>query len=573
MKRAVGPALVSFVLIYSVLAWVSYSTTSATFDEPGHLASGYAALTKGDYRLDISHPPLARMLMAAPLLGADIKLDTTAVDLTPPDRVAFNGPFELGHRFLYSDNDAERLLYRARLVNVLFGVLLGILVVTWAAEWLGLRAAAVALALYVLEPNISAHTTLVTNDVAVSCLCFGAVYFLWRASRRLKGPNVVGVALCFVLAVLSKFSGLFLVPVLIVLGCFHVGRGRSFSLRGIAAAAVLTALALWLAVWAVYGFRYAPSHDPAWLFRVHDDVDVRQEVATSSMVASWIDAHRLLPNAFTEGFLHAESLAQQRPAFLAGSYSTTGWWYYFPVAFALKTPVALLALLVAGIVACVRRVHPLVIGSRAFLAVPALALFAIAMTSSLNIGVRHVLPVYPFVIMIAVAGAESVRRGLRARGALVVSVVLVVATAEYALAYPNTLAFFNAFAGGGRNGFRYLADSNVDWGQDLKPLKKWMDANGVQHINLAYFGTAAPKYYGIDCTYIWGTISPGVTPEMQGAPRLPGYVAISVNLLNGVPFSADQRDFYKPLRDQEPVADIGHSIRVYHVEQPWWSPR
>ncbi|HEX9368062.1 MAG TPA: glycosyltransferase family 39 protein, partial [Vicinamibacterales bacterium] len=512
--------------------------------------------------------------MAAPLLATpDVKLDTTAIDSASPVVTAFNGPFDLGHRFMYADNDGDRLLYRARFVNVLVGVLLGLLIFAWAAEWLGLSAAAVALTLYLLEPNIGAHATLVTNDVAVSGCFFGAVYLLWRASRRLKGPNVSGVVVCFVLGVLSKFSGLFLAPVLIVLACLEVRAGRALSMRGIATTAAIIIVALWAAVWLAYGLRFTPSNTPDWLFRLHDDPVVRQAAPMSAAVGAWIDGHRLLPNAFTEGFLHAQTLAQQRPAFLGGSYSSTGWWYYFPVAFALKTPVALLALLTVGILGCVRRSVPLVGGSLAFVVIPPLIFAAIAMTSALNIGVRHILPVYPFAIMLAALGAEWLRRGLRTRGPIVVGCILAAGVAEYALAYPNTLAFFNTLAGGGRNGFRYLADSNVDWGQDLKPLKKWMDANGVEHINLAYFGTAEPKYYGIDCTHIWGTTIPGVTPSMMRPPRLPGYVAISVTLLDGVPFQADQRDFYKRLRDQEPVADIGHSIRIYRVERPWWSPR
>lgn len=571
MKRAAGPALAGFVVIYALLAWASYSRTSATWDEPGHLAAGYAALANRDYRLDIEHPPLARMLMASPLLAmADVRLDTRPIDLTSPVETAFNGPFDLGHRFMYADNDGDRLLYRARFVNVLFGVLLGFLIFAWTVEWLGLRAAAVALALYLLEPNAGAHATLVTNDIALSCFFFGAVYFLWRASRRLRGANVAGVAACFVLAILSKFSGLFLVPVLIVLACLHMRAGRAFSARGVAGAAALLALTLWASFWMAYGFRFAPSGDPDWLFRLHDDPAVRQASPMSAGLVAWIDGHRLLPNALTEGVLHAQTLAEQRPAFLAGSYSMTGWWFYFPVAFALKTPIAHLALLALGIVVCVRRTLPGTAGSRAFVVIPPVLFAAIAMTSSLNIGVRHVLPVYPFAIMVGVLGAEWLRRARGVRGAVILTCILMAGAVEYALAYPNTLAFFNAFAGGGRNGFRYLADSNVDWGQDLKPLKKWMEANGVGHINLAYFGTAEPKYYGMDVTYLWGTTIPGVTPSMMGPPRLPGYVAISVTLLDGVPFAADQRDFYKPLRDQEPLADIGHSIRVYRVERPWW---
>ena len=92
----------------------------------------------------------------------------------------------------------------------------------------------------------------------------------------------------------------------------------------------------------------------------------------------------------------------------------------------------------------------------------------------------------------------------------------------------------------------------------------------MTHINLAYFGVADPAYYGIDCTYMGGTTIPGVTPSMMRPPQLPGYVAVSVTLLDGVPFAERDRDFYKPLRDRTPAADIGGSIRVYWVEKPWW---
>jgi hypothetical protein len=94
----------------------------------------------------------------------------------------------------------------------------------------------------------------------------------------------------------------------------------------------------------------------------------------------------------------------------------------------------------------------------------------------------------------------------------------------------------------------------------------------VPHINLAYFGVADPAYYGIDCTYMGGTTIPGVTPAMMGPPRLPGYVAVSVRLLDGVPFAERDRGFYKPLRGRTPAAEIGGSIRIYWVENPWWQP-
>jgi len=204
-----------------------------------------------------------------------------------------------------------------------------------------------------------------------------------------------------------------------------------------------------------------------------------------------------------------------------------------------------------------------------FLLLPIAMFLAVAMTSNLNIGLRHVLPIYPFIVVLAALGLDTVLSSLK-RHDLWRLTLVAVAAFEFAVVYPHTLAYFNLLAGGPSNGFRYLADSNVDWGQDLKRLKSWMNGRNVDHINLAYFGVAEPAYYGINRTDLWGTTIPGVAPSAMGPPKLPGYVAVSVTLLDGVPFGEREREFYAPLREREPAAKIGGSIRVYWVEEPWW---
>jgi hypothetical protein len=168
-------------------------------------------------------------------------------------------------------------------------------------------------------------------------------------------------------------------------------------------------------------------------------------------------------------------------------------------------------------------------------------------------------------LLAAAAGRELLAARSRA-GAVVLGAVLLAGAVEYGRNYPDHLAFFNAFAGGPDHGAEYLVDSNLDWGQDLKPLKKWMDAHGVSHINLAYFGTAAPPYYGIDATLLPGSeyFKPGPLPQ------LPGYVAISATVLSGVYLSEQERTFYRSFRNRTPVATIGHSIVIYRVDEPWW---
>jgi 4-amino-4-deoxy-L-arabinose transferase-like glycosyltransferase len=492
------------------------------------------------------------------------------MDAATPEAVAFQGPFATGHQFLYKDHDADRLLYRARFMNVLFGVLLGVMVFAWAGELWGFRAGAVALGLFTVEPTLAAHAGLATTDLGVTCFIFGAVYFLWRMTRRVSVANLVGLTICFALAILSKFSAALLVPIVILLAWLSARQRGTLSSRAIVALVAWLGVSTWLAIWSIYGFRFAPSHTPGWLFALHQHPAVQHAVPTLSAVVAWIDSYHLFPNAFSQGFLHGQGLVQGRPSFLAGNYSNFGWWYYFPVAFLVKTPLALIAALLFGLVKSVRRRTLLSSDGEAFLVIPAVVFLAAAMSSALNIGVRHILPIYPFVILIAAKAFDqwlSSRSPWPSRAAVA---LLAVAFLEFASVYPNNLAFFNRAVGGPSQGFRWLADSNLDWGQALKPLKRWMDANRVTHINLAYFGVADPAYYGIDCTYMGGTTIPGMTPAMLRPPRLPGYVAVSTTLLDGVPFDERSRDFYKPLRDREPSADIGGSIKVYWVERQWW---
>ena len=151
---------------------------------------------------------------------------------------------------------------------------------------------------------------------------------------------------------------------------------------------------------------------------------------------------------------------------------------------------------------------------------------------------------------------------------IILGTVCLFAVIEFALVCPHYLAFFNQFAGGPQNGHKYLIDSNLDWGQDLKGLKRWMDEHDVRHINLSYFGTADAAYYGIDCTHLPG--APFFDEKLIGSPRLPGYVAVSVTNLRGLYFSESARDLYKPLLDTKPAAVIGYSIYVYWVDRPWW---
>jgi len=554
-----------FAVVYTTLAVASYVQKSATWDEPMHLTAGYVALVERDYRVDPSHPPFLRMWAALPLLF----LPSPAIDTGAINRVSsaqwLSQSYEFARRFLYVDNDADRLLSAARFMVVLWGVALGILLFCWTNEWLGFVPAVLALGFFTLEPNLAAHATLITTDLGVTCFVFGAVYFLWRTCRRPRASDVAGVAIFAALACVTKFSGVVLWPILACLVAVAVVHRSPVSMKTAASILGVAAAATFAAVWAIYAFRHAPSASGEWIFNFTDAPSMRSQAPLLTGLGAWLDSHRILPNAFIQGFVYTQVSSQQMPGFLAGNISADGWWYYFPIAFLIKTPSALIVLFFAGLVVYVKRRRELEIANELFVVVPIVVYLGVAMTSGINLGLRHILPIYPFVLLIGVAAAKELMAARRPIGRIALAAVAVFWLVRYADHYPRTLTYFNLFVGGSSNGYKYLVDSNLDWGQHLKLLKRWMDERGVSHVNLAYFGTADPAYYGIDCTHLPG--APTFALPLIAKPKLPGYVAISATVLSGVYLPPSWRLFYSGFREQTPVGSVGNSILVYWVDR------
>lgn len=567
LRRA---ALVVFVAAFAGLTVHSYTQKSATFDEPLHLLAGYAAVQAGDVRVDPTHPPLARMWAALPLLIVDEpELGLEQIDaMRGRDWLQRNT--EASRQFMFSDNDGDRLLYAARAMMVVLGIALGLLLYRWSRQWSGDIAAVTVLAAFVLTPSLLAHSALVTTDVPVTLAMTAAVYAAWRFVHQPSLAWVVAVGLATGAAVATKFSGVLLAPMLcVLLGLAAWSPASPVRWRQAGGALVAVAVLTWLVVWAAYGFRFAPSATSTWLFHADRVLGVQQHVGEWLGVAMWVDRHHLLPNAFTHGALLADSSVVQIPAYLAGSISNSGWWYYFPLAFVVKAPLVLVLLATAGIGAtlltAVRR--PRVELDAWFVLVPVFIIGVAAVTSGINIGVRHILPLYPFlllalgrVVAIILASPHRWARWALAAGAVFWAV-------QVGRAHPHHLAYFSAAVGGARNGGAYLADSNLDWGQDLKALKTWMDAQGVRHFNLAYFGTSDPAYYGIEWTPLPGS---GLGTAGQ-RPEVPGYVAISATMQSGVYLPRRWRLFLRGFARMTPQATIGRTIRVYWVDD-WPEP-
>jgi 4-amino-4-deoxy-L-arabinose transferase-like glycosyltransferase len=287
-------------------------------------------------------------------------------------------------------------------------------------------------------------------------------------------------------------------------------------------------------LWAAYRFRYDWITPPS-----------------SRSSSPWWDA--LLPRAYLQGLADL-FMSRRRPAFLMGDISADGWWYYFIVTFLLKTSLPLLLLFALASVNVPQwwRKNPVAL---LFLIIPVIVYFGIASASRFNIGHRHILPIYPFLFVLAGSLVPWVRqqRALLKGGVGLLIVWYIVSSLSI---FPHYLAYFNELAGGPENGYKYLIDSNLDWGQDLKGLKRYMEEHRIERVWLKYFGTASPDYYGIAYNVL--PTSPGFATHSER--ETPRYVAISVSLLQGEPA------YFEEFRRREPIAKIGYSIFLYRLD-------
>lgn len=547
-------ALAAFV----ALSVASLRTKSATFDEGAHLPAGYTYWALGDYRLNPEHPPLIKLLAAAPLRLLPVTL--RADDVTWQTR----RQWEFGRRFLYHWNDADRLLLFGRLPIVALAALLGLAVFGWARALYGPTAALLALGFCLLSPDVLAHGQIVTTDAGIALFSFLAVVALYALRDGITPPRAAALAATFALAVATKFSALLLVPILAALVAVLAWKSKRRSAPralSVAAAMLVAAVAL---LWACYGFRFAASPDAGSPLEWRN-VEAGGPVAGAALAAR---DHRLLPEALLYGFLRFYKAQETRPAFLLGEVSEQGWWYYFPVTFAVKTPVPLLVLVTAAAWASLRRRDDFV--RECFLWLPPVLYMAMVMTRSLNIGHRHLLPIYPYLFILAgrTAAAGLARARMPARAATVA--LLAWYAAGTLRQHPHYLAYFNELAGGPQNGYRWLVDSNLDWGQDLKGLKTWMDRHGVPEIKLSYFGTADPDYYGIRCERLPGHLRP---PRLAAGIRTGDWVAISATNLQAVYLEGDARALMERFRREAPAGRVGHSILIYRASFDYALPQ
>ncbi len=539
-----------------------------TFDEQGFLVRGLAYL-RGEARggsraIRVGHP------LGLNALNAALLVNDPAVRL-PADYLAsggtdFHRPAEL---FLWEiGNPVAHVMFLARLPTIWLGMLLAVAGGRWAgkmaAGW-GLRrglaraAGLVALVLLALDPNMLAHTRLVTTDLGLAAGATVAGYTLWRWLKRPSWARAAVAGVSLGLLQNTKFTALLFLPLfaLVILLALVLRRPARRELIWLTAQAIaIYPLAALLTLWATNGFQTGPLHSPLPFLGTIGGAAVP--------LSNYLDQLLDIGGRLQVG----------TPAFLLGRYSDTGWWYYFPVAFVLKTPLPALLLLGLSAFRVAKMLRNNAPRERAIdvtaLLIPALGYFAIALTTDINLGYRHLLPVLPFLyVLVGVAAGEAGRAARpfwRLWPGFAVGALAWLAAATLWI-YPHFLSFFNVLAGGPDSGWQALVDSNIDWGQDLARLKLWQDAHSGQRVWLSYFGEARPDYYGIAYdgldSFPPRLMNPNARPFYPADPA-PGWYAISATTLQGVHFANPNQ--FRVFRERAPDDKIGYSIFLY------WQP-
>ena len=555
------------LLLMFGLALTSMTQKAPTFDEQGFIVRGLGYL-RGYQQIRVGHP-LGINALNAILLAAD---ESVILPLDDPSWTgsSFHRPAEL---FLWEiGNDVEHIMFLARLPSIWLGVLLAAAAGRWAWQisarrWVGL----LALTFVALDPNILAHARLATTDLGLTVFALLAGYTLWRFLKSPSWGRALLAGVSFGLLQNTKFTAglfipLFALVIAVGMAQIWVRNKRSqekgsnwfaaFPWRPLAMLLIAYPLAALLTLWGTNGF------------------DISTMPADLPLLGGL--SGKTLPLAhYLEQFLDIGGrLRVGTPSFLLGQYSDQGWWYYFPVAFLLKTPLPVLILLAWGTVAILfclfrywRQGRCLTMLDSAALLLPALGFFMVALTTDINLGYRHILPIFPFLVIFAAAAIGAGTKISLPRRRIYAATSLSIWLAIVTLAiYPDFLSYFNILAGGPNNGWRSLADSNLDWGQDLDDLPDWMAENRVNEIWLSYFGEARPEYYGIDYrgldSFPPRLMNPQARPFAPSDPA-PGIYAISATNLQGVHFT--NHDQFAWFREQEPLAKLGNSIFLYEV--------
>ena len=531
--------------------------TSMSWDEGHHLFDGYTILKHHDFGLNPEVPPLAKAAAAVPLLSLQL------YEPVQQGRSSQLEAFVDGREFLFK-NDANRLLLRGRLVISLLTMALALLVFLAGQKIFGTATGLLALAFFTFDPTLLAHGALVTTDAAITLFVFASVYAWYRYSLHPMVWRLLLTGLAVGLAWAVKFTGLFLAPTLALMILVEWLERRDLRLvwRRVAALGVVLLVA-YMVLWASYGFRYAAR--PGGIVQNPNLESYLQEyghVADPKPLQILARTH-VLPEAYLWGLANTKLTEERDISYLFGTLRRHGTWLYFPAAIVIKSTLPFLAMLVLALFLFWR--EPTIRWRWLLLMVPVVVFLGLAMHSDMNIGVRHILPIYPFLYLVG-ASALSVAIGRDRRWVVAVAALLVFQAVTSLRSFPGYVAYANEVWGGQKNVYRLLSDSNSDWGQQLKTAAEYLRERRVTDCWMAYTasGVSDERYYGVPCRTLPTMVNLWWIPVPMNVPnQIDGPVLISDDELEGVDLPFGQPNPYAQFKQLKPSAILDGGILVY----------
>lgn len=598
------------LLVFMFLVMVGSTwNDSATFDEVAHIDAGYSYLKYQDGRLNPEHPPLLKDLAAFPLLFLGLYGDMPSQPFWTWENVN-DRQWAAGNYLLYeSGNDPDRILFASRLPIIILAIIFGWILFGWVSSYYGKKAGLLTLFFFVTSPTFIAHSRFVTTDLGAAFGFFlGIVYFIkFLEKQDWKSTIWLGVVLGLVMLV--KFSLILLLPVygiLFLAWLWIEANMRVFAKFEAFGKLIIAGLIAVAAIYIVYAFHI-------WNYPQDQHIsDVKYilgdyKIKSLASLDVWLIEHKFtrpLGHYFYGFLMVARRTAGGNTAYFMGEVSSKGWWHYFPTLALLKEQLAFWIFAAIALFWSVAQIKKASWSHENlkkwlrenFVFTAGIVFVTIYWVSSifnpLNIGVRHVLPTFPFIYLLTARGVirwlqssrfenpSGILEGLYAVYAnylrptpkyLFMFLLFSLMTLDILLSFPAYLSYYNVLGGGLRYGYKVATDSNYDWGQDLKRLAIWVEKNnppsGGGKIYLDYFGGGSPKYYfGDKYQGWWSSFGPPAPSKVEG---LPTYFAVSLNSLMGNQsrpvgdIVIKPEDAYSWLKNKTPVARAGSSILIY----------
>jgi hypothetical protein len=494
------PVILSITLLFFSLftaqCLLLIDKTSPTADEVAfHTVNGFTYLKTADYRMSPANPPMIREWMALPWLIFRPTLDLSKTSWQEADSVPF------AKDFFYKDNRyiADKLLYSSRFMITLLGVALGFIIFIWSRRMYGVWGGVLSLVVYSFCPHFVAHSSLATTDIGVTLFSVAAGYCLWEFLTRSSRVFWIGMLTCLSLAFAAKYNSIVLGPIFLFIILIKKGPRIFFQ--------TLFTLALFsfFIVWATYLFEFKPllgggvprvEEKIGYIRGILNALSIHGDQPVDSvlrMAKSW-------PVPMPSYFLGLAGIVRSHRSpylhYAFGEWTTATVWYYYFFVFFVKMTVASLVLIGARAATAFKMKEAPIRTGDLIILLPTALIFLSTCFDSTSVGIRYLfVPMALLYVWVGGLGqwlsSKLVKIG--------VAVLLLAHLAATALSFPNYLSYFNFLIGGSSQGYRYVRGSDVDWGQGLKSLKKYLNQKGIERVGLIYFGLASdPTFYGID---------------------------------------------------------------------------